>query len=59
MTAAMSAYGIWWECPCGTEPPKRGRTATPVRTVVSLMQPACPFCGRAYQPEYRRTAEKP
>jgi hypothetical protein len=42
-----------WECPCGTEPPKRGRAATPVRTIVSLREPRCPFCNRPYKDEYR------
>jgi hypothetical protein len=43
-----------WECPCGTEPPKPPwQTATPVRTVVALREPICPFCGRPYRDEYR------
>jgi hypothetical protein len=42
-----------WECPCGTEPPKHGRAATPVRTIVSLREPRCPFCNRPYKDEYR------
>jgi hypothetical protein len=46
------ASGRWWECPCGTEPPRRPSSATPVRTVVSLMEPTCPFCGLAYRKEY-------
>jgi hypothetical protein len=42
-----------WECPCGTAPPEPGATATPVRTVVSLREPECPFCGRRYRDAYR------
>jgi hypothetical protein len=42
-----------WECPCGMEGPKRGALATPVRTLVSLREPVCPFCGRQYCDEYR------
>jgi hypothetical protein len=42
-----------WACPCGMEKPKPGQTTTPVRTVVSLIQPRCPFCGKAYRDEYR------
>lgn len=41
-----------WECPCGTQPAKPGR-ATPVRTLVSLKRPKCPFCGCEYRDEYR------
>jgi hypothetical protein len=37
-----------WECPCGQEKPKRGATATPNFTLVSAMEPFCPFCGRIY-----------
>jgi hypothetical protein len=36
-----------WECECGQEPPKPGRTATPTKTVVSGREPRCPFCKRA------------
>jgi hypothetical protein len=43
-----------WECPCGTEPPKRSDGATPVVTLVSLREPACPFCGGGFDEEYRR-----
>ncbi len=44
---------VAWECPCGREPSKRGSTVVPLRTLVSLMQPACPFCGRKYEDEFR------
>jgi hypothetical protein len=27
---------------------------TPVVTIVSLIEPACPFCGRKFRPGYRR-----
>jgi hypothetical protein len=50
-THLRSAAG--WECPCGRELAKSGNTATPVRTVVSLREPACLFCGRRYKDEYR------
>ena len=43
-----------WECPCGTEPPKPGARTIPVRTIVSLMVPWCPWCKRAFREEYRR-----
>ena len=43
-----------WECPCGSEPPKSG-TAIPVRTLILLREPACPFCGGRYRGEYRFT----
>jgi hypothetical protein len=42
-----------WEYPCGTQPAKGSGAATPVRTVVSLREPHCPFCGRVYRDEYR------
>jgi hypothetical protein len=42
-----------WVCPCGDEPPKQVG-ATPAGTIVSLMEPACPFCGRKKEDEYRR-----
>jgi len=42
-----------WACPCGKEPPKSGSTATPVKTVISLRDPTCPFCGRNYEDEHR------
>ena len=47
---------LWWECPCGTEPTKHGKAAT-VRTIVSLREPRCPFCGKAYREEYERCGE--
>ena len=39
---------LGWECPCGRERPN-------ARTVVSLREPNCPFCGRAFKEEYRNT----
>ena len=45
-----------WECPCGQEPCKPGRTTTPVRTLVSLREPYCRFCGKAYQEEWQLDA---
>ena len=49
--ARSTAYA--WECPCGHEPPRTGQTTTPVRTLVSLREPHCPFCGKAFQPEWQ------
>lgn len=50
-----AAVGAWlhthWECPCGTES-KNG--AKPMRTLVSLREPWCPFCGTTFREEYRR-----
>ena len=37
-----------WECPCGREEPRPGATTTPVRTLVSLRELWCPFCGRTH-----------
>jgi hypothetical protein len=45
----------WWECPCGTELAKRADGATPTRTIVSLREPRCPFCGGGYRDEFRVT----
>jgi len=42
-----------WECPCGKAPPKPGSTATPTRTLVSIREPRCPFCGAKFKEEYR------
>jgi hypothetical protein len=42
-----------WECPCGREPAKNRNTATPIRTLVSLREPRCPFCNRRFKSEYR------
>jgi hypothetical protein len=42
----------WWECPCGSEPPKRKDTSIPVRTVVSSREPVCVFCSHKYRPDY-------
>jgi hypothetical protein len=39
----------YWECPCGRGP-RTPSGSKPVRTLVSLRAPACPFCGRAYRP---------
>ncbi len=47
-----------WECPCGNEDPKSDATTTPVRTMVSLREPRCPFCHREYRPEYRIPIEE-
>jgi hypothetical protein len=44
---------VAWECPCGKEPPYIRATTLPVRTLVSLHEPVCPFCGRRYEDEYR------
>lgn len=52
-------YRDGWECPCGAEPPKHGSNVMPVRTLVSLREPHCPFCGRAYKDEYRFSPEEP
>jgi hypothetical protein len=41
-----------WECPCGHEEPKPHAKTSPVRTVVSLREPVCPFCGREFREEY-------
>lgn len=49
------AAAAHWVCPCGQEPPKRSGS-TPVTTIVSLREPACPFCGRGFREEYRREA---
>jgi len=43
----------WWECPCGRRKPRPEMTTIPVRTIVSLMRPACPFCGRMFRDEFR------
>jgi hypothetical protein len=45
--------GPGWECPCGSEPLRRGRTATPVRTIVALHEPKCPFCEYGFRQEHR------
>jgi len=47
-----------WECPCGRAPAKPGSTTTPVRTVVSIREPACPFCGAGYKDEFRIPREQ-
>jgi hypothetical protein len=48
-----------WECPCGPAPPSRWSTLTGVKTVVSIREAVCPFCGRRYDDEHRipRTKE--
>jgi hypothetical protein len=38
-----------WECPCGREEPKPGSRTVPVRTLVALREPSCPFCGRTHE----------
>lgn len=45
--AAVESGG--WECPCGREEPKPGAQTVPVRTLVSLREPRCPFCSRSYE----------
>jgi hypothetical protein len=42
-----------WGCPCGREPPKRPGAPRPVRTLVSMREPSCPFCGRKYREEWQ------
>jgi hypothetical protein len=58
MTPPRSTTERSWECPCGAEPPKRLRDATPVRTLNSLREPRCVFCGRRYQTEYERRSRE-
>ncbi len=41
-----------WECPCGREEPRPESKTTPVRTIVSLREPWCPFCAREFREEY-------
>ena len=48
-----NAKAVAWKCPCGQEPTKHENAAVPNWTLVSLMQPTCPFCGRKYRDEYR------
>jgi hypothetical protein len=48
-TEPGSTTGRWWECPCGRDHPASG-----ARAIVSLTQPACPFCGRKFREEYKR-----
>jgi hypothetical protein len=46
-----------WECPrCVRGPAKSGTTV--VRTLVSLMVPACPWCGQRFKPEYVVSADQ-
>jgi hypothetical protein len=47
-----------WECPCGQEAAEPGSTTRPVRTLVSLREPACPFCGGPFEKRYRPEAAK-
>lgn len=47
------AASIAWECPCGKAPPCHPNAASPVRTLVSLREPSCPFCGTRYRDDYR------
>jgi hypothetical protein len=51
VTERRSTTGRWWVCPCGRDHPSSG-----ARTIVSLTQPACPFCGRKFCDEYKRGA---
>jgi hypothetical protein len=53
---AESRTPAHWECPCGKEPPRRRHGATPVVTLVSLREPACPFCRQGFAEDYRRPA---
>jgi hypothetical protein len=55
----LSTAGRWWECPCGSDPPKRPSAPTPVQTVISLREPRCPFCSRQYLEEYERRVPAP
>jgi hypothetical protein len=45
-----------WECPCGHARSKSLNGAKPERTLVSLREPLCSFCGDAHQPDYERPA---
>jgi hypothetical protein len=54
LTAPPVAPGGDWDCPCGQEKSRRAGGSTPVRTIVALREHKCPFCGRAFRPEYRR-----
>jgi hypothetical protein len=47
----MTAPAVAWECPCGRE-----RNAN--WTLISLREPRCRYCGRAYKDEYRVTADR-
>jgi hypothetical protein len=58
--------GDCWECPCGPDPLKKnsvgllrraGVYATPTRTLVSMSEPFCPFCGEAFREEWRVSRE--
>jgi len=44
--------GESWICPCGDETPKNSNGATLGKTIVSLREPVCPFCGRKFKEEY-------
>jgi hypothetical protein len=48
----LAATPAGWECSCGTAQPKHPGAATPVRTLVALREPWCPFCGQKYRPEF-------
>jgi hypothetical protein len=48
-----------WECPCGHARSKSLNGAKPERTLVSLREPRCPFCGDTYQPDYERPPLQP
>jgi hypothetical protein len=52
--APITPLGAHWLCPCSAAQPHPRSTLTPVVTIVSLIEPACPFCGRKFRPGYRR-----
>ena len=54
MSGRLVPVWAYWECPCGREEPKRRARTVPVRTVVSLREPWCAFCKRAFREEYLR-----
>jgi hypothetical protein len=47
-----------WSCPCGSEPAKNANAATPVKTLVALWVPKCPWCQRPFRDEYRLPADQ-
>jgi hypothetical protein len=54
---ALKPRGDYWLCPCSSEKRHPRSSLTPVVTIVSLLEPDCPFCGRRYRPECRRGRE--
>jgi hypothetical protein len=54
-----SASIDYWECPCGNESQARPGEPAPAQTVISLREPACPFCKRTFKEEYRRAGAVP